>query len=539
MAGRGPAPADDSFAHLEPASAVSAGPEGVRPKGAGDAARDGHVSLRDRAVRGVFWASVYTWGVQLGSVLLFLLLARILGPTDFGLVALATVYLDLVDRMIDQGFASAIVQRRELDDQHLDSAFWTSMAIAVFAMGMTLLGAPLVASVTHQPRLIPVLRVLSLTMVCTAMVSVQEGILTRRLAFRSLAMRGLSSVAVGGAVGVGMALAGLGVWSLVGQQLAWELAAIVVLWRATGWRPGLRVSRARLKELWKVGAPITGTRLLETGQRRSSDFIVGAMLGSTALGFFAVGQRMATALNRMIVDSVSQVAFPTFSRLQEDPQQLLRAYYKAIQYAAAIAFPAFLGLAALAPEFIAAWFGPKWLPSVRVSQVLAILALTWMTARFNGAVLQALGAVRIQFWLRLFGALTNLVAIIIGLRWGINGVAYAMLIRVLVFAPLSAAAVRHYVKLDYVAVARRTVPPLLGAVAAVLAVVLVRQLLGSGRPVAILVLGAGLGAAAHLGVIRLLVPGLIGEVVALLLRQRAGKRPSTAAEPVPVAPPLG
>jgi PST family polysaccharide transporter len=486
----------------------------------------------------VFWASVRTWGVQLGTLLLFLVLARILGPRDFGLVALATVYLDLSDRLIDQGFASAIVQRRVLDDEHLDSAFWMSMAVAVVAMVCTFFVAPVAARLTHQPQLTSVLRVLSLTMLFTAMVSVQDGILRRRMAFRSLAMRGLASVIVGGLVGVGMAVAGYGVWSLVGQQLAWELSAIVVMWRATGWRPGFRVSKVRLKELWSIGAPITGTRLLETGQRRASDFIIGATLGPTALGFFAVGQRMATSLSRMMVDSIVQVAFPAFAQLQDNAERLRQAYYKATQYSAAIAFPAFLGLAALAPEFIAAWFGPRWLPSVRVSQILAILGLTWMTWSFNGAVLQALGAVRVQFWLRMFSTLTNLGAIIIGLRWGINGVAYAMLLRAIIFAPIGAAVVRHHVKMDYAIVTRRVMPPFAGAMAAVLAVVLVRFLVGSARPVAILFLGASVGAAVHVGVIRLLAPELIGEVWDLVRRQRELRRPPVAAgNPVsPVAP---
>ncbi|HEY2824788.1 MAG TPA: oligosaccharide flippase family protein, partial [Gemmatimonadales bacterium] len=238
--------------------------------------------LRDQATRGVVWASVRTWGVQLGSLVLFLVLARILGPKDFGLVALATVYLDLADRLIDQGFANAIVQREALDDEHLDSAFWISMASATVAVLATVFLAPLAAEVTGQPGLTPILRVLSITMFFTAMLSVQDGILRRRMAFRSLAMRGLASVTVGGLVGIGMALSGYGVWSLVGQQLAWEFTAIVVLWKATGWRPGFRVSRVRLKELWKVGAPITGSRLLEVAQRRASDFIIGSALGPTA-----------------------------------------------------------------------------------------------------------------------------------------------------------------------------------------------------------------------------------------------------------------
>jgi PST family polysaccharide transporter len=240
---------------------------------------------------------------------------------------------------------------------------------------------------------------------------------------------------------------------------------------------------------------------------------------------------MAVSLSTMLVESIIQVAVPAFSRLQAKAEQLKVAYYKGTEYAATIAFPAFLGLAAVAPEFISVWFGPRWMPSVRVSQVLAILAVTWMTGKFNGVALQALGAVRTQFWLRMFGTLTNLAAIVYALRWGINGVAYAMLGRALILAPVSAFFVRRYTHVDYGLVTRQVLPPLIGALASVACVSAVRALFHGQHPALIMAIGVPLGATVYVGIIRVIAPALFADVSGLL--RRLVSRRAQAARPAP------
>ena len=497
-----------------------------------------HRGLKEMAAGGVFWAAIRTWGVQFGSLLVYVVMARLLGPADFGLIAMAAVYMDAIDRLVDSGFADAIVQRKELSDGHLDSAFWTSVALALAGILTTFLAAPLLARVLGEPRLVHVMWGLSVIVLFTALRSVQTGLLRRRLAFRALALRGITSVWIGGAVGIAMAFAGLGVWSLVGQQIARECVGVLVLWATSDWRPGLRATRAHLRELWQIAAPIMGSRLLLVGQRRASDFIIGGALGSVALGFFAVGQRIVTALTRMMVDSIAQVAFPTFARLQGDPDRLLAGYYRAMRYSALLAFPAFLGAAALAPEIVLVGLGERWAASVMVMQVLCVLGITWTAWEFNSAVLQAVGAVRIQLRLGLLGALTNLLAIVIGLRWGIEGVAVAMLVRSALFAPISTLVVRRRLGISLRQLGRATRAPLVGASAAA-GVALLASQLGAGFPAPlVLALGTAAGAAAYVTTVRLLDPGLLPEVVTLARETagRMGRRKGSPADLDPIPP---
>ena len=490
--------------------------------------------LRARATAGVLWVVVRNWSVQLGSLLLFVVLARLLRPGDFGLVALAAAYLDIADRLVEQGFASAIQQRPVLTDEHLDSAFWMTAGVAALAIIVTLVTAPVMASVTGLPQLTPILRALSLTLVFTSMRSIQDGVLRRELRFKSLAARGVASVVCGGVVGVAMAFAGFGVWSLVGQQLAWEATGVIVMWRAVKWRPAFRVSRAHLRELWDIGAPITATRLLSTTQRRASDFLIGGGLGPVALGYFGIGQRVVGALNRMLSDAVNQVAFPAFSRVSRNPERVVRGYRTATRYIAFAAFPVFLCVAALAPEMVRVGFGEKWVPSIRVVQTLSVMGLVWLIWSFNAAVLQAVGAARVQFWLGLMGTTTNILVIIFALPYGINGVAYAILIRSLIFSPISTMTVRKYIGVRVADLAADFRGPLVGAVASFAAITAVRMLLPGQPPTLILALGILLGGLVYVACIRLLAPGLMQELWSLgreTLTRKAARKAARAAAP--------
>ena len=481
--------------------------------------------LRARATAAVLWASVRTWGVQFGALALFAVLARLLGPRDFGLVAVAAAYLDIADRLVEQGFASAIQQRRTLTDEHLNTAFWVNNIVAFLIIVVTLIGAPYLARLMDMPLLSPVLRVLSLTMVFTATRTVQDGILRRELRFKSLAARGIASVVCGGIVGVAMALAGYGVWSLVGQQLVWEASGVVVMWTAVKWRPSFHFSRELLGELWEVGGPITGSRLLNTTQKRAQDFIIGGGLGAVALGYFGVGQRIVTALNRMVSDAVNQVALPAFARVQHDNSRLIRAYAKATRYMAFTAFPTFIGIAAIAPEMIPLAFGPKWLPSVHVAQTMSIVGLIWFIWSFNSAVLQGVGAARVQFWLGLLGTTTNIIAILWALPYGIDMVAYAILAPSVIFSPLSTYVLHRYIGISVRELAAGFRAPFMASVMAYGAVSLVRLGLHAYGPLVVAVCGIAVAAPTYLGIVRLLSPDLMPELWSLaretLTRQRS------------------
>ncbi|HEU0214277.1 MAG TPA: oligosaccharide flippase family protein, partial [Jiangellaceae bacterium] len=196
------------------------------------------------AVRGLAWTMLRSVSSRLVGSLVFVVLARLLDPRAFGTIALASVFVVLLSLLVEAGFGEALIQRKEVTSSDLDTAFWLSNAMGTGLALIMAASAGVVGELLGQPELAPVLRVLSLVLVLAALASVPQALLRRELAFRQIAIRGVAATLAGGAVGVGMAVAGWGVWSLVGQILANTVVGTAALWLACPWRPGRAVSRS-------------------------------------------------------------------------------------------------------------------------------------------------------------------------------------------------------------------------------------------------------------------------------------------------------
>jgi PST family polysaccharide transporter len=180
------------------------------------------MNIKQKAIQGVVWSVIQNWGSQAGSLIVFLILARLLTPEAFGLVALANVFLAFMQIFLEQGFTQALIQRQELEPEHLDTAFWTNFFSGIL---LTIIGfafASSVANIFNQPKLIPILQCFSGLFVINSLSHVHQAILSRELAFKIMAVRTLIGILIGGIVGVVMAVSGFGVWSLVSQQVVFE-----------------------------------------------------------------------------------------------------------------------------------------------------------------------------------------------------------------------------------------------------------------------------------------------------------------------------
>lgn len=407
------------------------------------------MSLRQKAAQGFVWSVVQKWGREIVSFLTFIVLSRLLAPEAFGLVALASVFTIFVQIFMDQGFGAAIVQRDDLEREHLDTAFWLTVVIGILMMVGAMAAAGLVAALFDEPRLAPILRWLALALLFGALSSTQIAILQRKLAFKSLAARSLMATLAGGIVGVSMALAGFGVWSLVGQNLAIAIAGAIVLWRASDWRPGFSLSLKHYRELFPFGISVVGNNVLKASVRRSDDFLIGYFLGPTLLGYYTIGYRLLLVIIRLVTGIINSVAFPTFSRLQQNPKRLRRAFYKVTQYTSLLAFPVFVGMAILAPELIPALFGEQWGPSIPVMQVLAFIGILQSVLVFNGSVMRASGKPSWQFGIMLVTAVCSVIGFLLAVRYGIVAVAASFVIVGYLLAPISYVALRKLIQIDF------------------------------------------------------------------------------------------
>lgn len=386
------------------------------------------MGLREQAAKGVAWSAFQRWGQHTVQLVTFLLLARLLLPEHFGIIALAGVVIALFQVLVDQGFTAALVQREELEDEHLDAAFWTNLSIgAVLAVGTVLLSGP-ISGALGEAELAPVLSWLSLSLVISGFSRVQEAVLRREMNFKSLSIRSLLAVFVGGIVGVVMALKGYGVWSLVGQQLTVRGVEVLVLWGVSRWRPRFRYSAPHARDLFSFGVNISGRNLLQFLSQHADNFLIGIFLGPVPLGFYHVAYRFLRIMMSLFTQTVGSVALPTYSRMQADPPRLKRAFHTASEMMALIGLPAFLGVLAVAPRLVEVAFGQKWLSSVPVMQVLTLIGV-WTVMTFSAdAVLLAVGRPSWSLWLMVARTSANLVAFVIAVPFGLVAVAVALVI---------------------------------------------------------------------------------------------------------------
>ena len=219
---------------------------------------DETMTLRQtRAVKVVAWSAVDKWGSQALSVIVLWILARILGPEPFGLVALASAFTRFVEIFLDQGMTEAIIREPALVEEHLNSAFWINMVWSLCLLLITMVGASYIARIYQEPCLAPILRWLSVSYVLSAFSSTQISYLRRALSFRKLAIRSLMSKLVAAIVAISLALLGFGVWSLIAQLLVMSFVGAIVLWSSSPWHPRLMFSRSHFSGLFNIGVQIT------------------------------------------------------------------------------------------------------------------------------------------------------------------------------------------------------------------------------------------------------------------------------------------
>ena len=452
--------------------------------------------LRQKAVRGAAWSTIENWAGQGMSFLVFLILARILGPADFGLVALASVYVLVVQTLIRQGFAEAILQVKDLEDEHLDVAFWTNFAVSMLFGLFTVTAAPLVARFLGSEQLTQIIRALALLFPLGAFSAVQQALLNRRLEFKALFYRTVASFGCSGIVGITMAMLHFGVWSLVGQQLTYAAVNAVVLWTAGGWRPKFRFSFPHLRRLWKFGVHISSMNLLDLVNKRTDQYLVGHFLGTVILGYYSVAVRVYNLMLSMGVSSLTRVAAGAFPRLQHEPERLVETLGKTVELTTCLAFPAYLGFAAMAPEIVSVCFGPHWMPAVPAAQLLMIVGALDSVQLFHGQLLRSVGRPGLQFALLVMNMSVNIALYLIFVRHGLEAMVLAFVVRAYALFPVELFVLKRVIPLRIWPYLRRILPQAVCSTAMLLLINFGKTLNHGHLPnIVVLVLGVLFGAA--------------------------------------------
>ena len=418
------------------------------------------MSARRVVARSLSWASAETWGVSALSAVTLLLLARLIGPAEFGLAALALGIVHFLHLFVEVVFHDAIVQRETLDESHVDTAWCASAAAGIGLAGACVLWSPAAAALFGAPELDAVLDWMALSLIFGGVSGVLVARLRREMEFRAVALRSLVGRTAGAAVGIALALAGFGVWSLVAQHVIAAAAAALCVWIAVPRRPRLRFAPARFRELLRFALPAFGSHLVWNATQRALPLLVGYLLGTTPLGYFNVAHRMVDTVRAGFGSAVSHVSLVLFSRRQRDRAALGRLYREATGLTCAAVLPVFAGLAVCAAPLVAVLLGPGWEPAAPVVQVLAAGAMLGFVRFFPSVALRAVGRPELTLIVAVVGFAASIGALLVFGRSGLLAAALAWVAFEPAKLPLSLWLVRRALGIGWVAQLRPAAAPL-------------------------------------------------------------------------------
>ena len=465
--------------------------------------------LASKALKATKWAAFQNWGYRGIGLLIFVVLARLLKPESFGVIALCMVYVSFLQIFLDQGFAEAIIQRKEITGDLLATAFWTNVSLAFILGLLSFTAAPLVAIIFRDSGLAPVVRGLAPLFIIRGVVSVQMAMLWRKMEIRKLAIASVTGVISGGIAGIVAAKAGFGVWALVLYQIVTKLVETAVIWVKSDWRPSVAFNKQSLRHLLNFGFNVTGSRLVNFVNRYGADFVIGFFLGPVALGYYYLAFRLTRTLVELIGSVVQKVSFSLFSRLQDDPETGRKAFHRIIEHLSFLASPVFLGLAVVAPEVTRVVFGEQWITAVPLMRVLALIGLLQSLYYINTGVLLGYGKPRWRLFIDILNAVTNLVVFFVAVNWGLLAVAIGYVLRGYVMAPIPLLTVNKLLGSTIFQYSKRIAGPVFSGVLMGLSIFAIQHGVGFNvTPICLLFVNVAIGSLVYLIAVHFLSPGL-------------------------------
>ena len=434
------------------------------------------MALKQQVFIGSVWSLAGTAGQQTVSFILFVMLARLLSPADFGVMALAAVVIDLLALVGCLGQVQALVQREHLDDTAASTSFWMLQAFGLAMTAVVFLTAPMVASVFAVPSLVSVLQLLAPVCLLQTLSAVHEAWLRRTFGFKWLAARTVVASILGGIVSVGMALYGFGIYAMVGQRLIIALVLTAMVWWSSPWRPKLRWSTADALSLARVGSDVSMVAVLQVANVRIIDVAVGYLFGPQILGQLRIAWRLFDFVIAVAVQPVVNVSLSALSRLQGNNAAMASATIRLIGVSGTALYPIFFGIAVVAPDVMPTLFGDKWDDAILFIQILSPISVAATINYFLSSALIAAGRTRWILWQALAQVILAVVLTVASAPFGVVPVLVANVIRASIIALVNVWLLKLAIGAAPATLGRALMPPLVAAVVMTAVLVAARPL---------------------------------------------------------------
>lgn len=383
----------------------------------------GDISIGNKARRGIAWTTLAQVIKQTSDFGVGILMARLLTPSDFGVVNASMIFLSFVSIMTSFGFSNAIVQRTSLEDEFIATTQTLSVTLGCLSAVLLNASAGWISRFFHNPFLEEAIPIMSLIYIISGFNVVPSALLTRKLEFGKLTLISLVGSAIYGGTALSMAFCGFGVWSLIVGPITSLLGSTILVSVASSYAPKFGLKRNYLRELVHFGGFVTISSLLNHVARNVDNLIIGRYYGAQMLGLYARAYNLATLVKELIVSVFGAVLFPSFARIQQDLSRVRDAYFKSVSLISLLSLPVGVGLLLVAPEFITTVYGKKWFGATRSLQLLSLSGFIYTLYVPCTALLLGLGKVRLYAKMQATYSLCIVCAVLLAYPRGIEYVA--------------------------------------------------------------------------------------------------------------------
>ncbi len=385
-------------------------------------------SLGNKAAKGAIWAITDRFGTMALQFSVNLILARLLLPEDFGEIGMLAIFIALSQVLIDSGFGSAIIQKKNPSQRDYSTVLYWNLIFSTILYLVLYICAPLVEKFYSMDGLASTLRGIGLTLILNSIFSLQKIRLQKQLKFKEIAISNLCSYILGSSVAIIMAYYRCGVWSLVAMQITYGISYIIILLIITKWYPSFNFSQKTIKELFSFGGYILAASVLQTVCQNIQGLVIGKKFSAIQMGYYSQASKLDLITSYSIPQVIVQVMYPVYSSMQDDHQRLNHAVITSISIIAFIVFPVLASLILIADPLIVLLYGEKWLPSAEYFQILCIGGYFLSLQNINYYAVAAIGKSKALFNWSIYKWLFLLTMVLLGMMFGIKGILWGIVI---------------------------------------------------------------------------------------------------------------
>lgn len=379
---------------------------------------------RGTILKSFFWKLTERFSTQMIQFVITIVLARLLLPEQYGIIALITIFIQICDVIIDGGLNTALIQKKNADNLDFSTIFFFSIGMAALLYAIMFVCAPLIASFYKNEELVPVIRVLCLSLPFYAFNSIQRAFVSRHMLFQRLFYSSLGSIIVSGGLGIFMAYQGYGVWALVAQSVSGQFFTTLIMWFTIKWRPICQFSKDRFKGLFSFGWKILASNFVIALFTNIRKLVIGKFYAPASLAYYEKGDQMPSMVMNNIFTSVQTILLPAFSESQDNPAQVKNMMRRSTKLNCFFIYPLMVGLIVTAKPLVLLLLTEKWLPIVPFIQILSIANFFRPITIANVQAITAMGHSGITLKLEIIKKTVDIVILVVTACIGVQAIAW-------------------------------------------------------------------------------------------------------------------